>query len=570
MCKWKSNYWPNYECPESSLGDDPKGYCILHSGDEKKDVGQFTDKVKERITRGRLTSSGWEIDKIDLRGCYFPRGFDKGYFRGYQFTKPVDLTEATFSQVANFREVTFSQEVDFVGVKFMDEVDFYKVKFLKEAYFNLTKFSGRSNFIGATFSERAGFSQITFSQSANFNLATFSKGASFWETVFLEKASFENATFLKVGSFPKTSFEKEAEFAGAIFKEEANFDQTNFKGKTNFTWAEFWDWTFFFNNSNETSVKLKNLPVGVSFPTYQNEKVRHDTLSERLIFRGVMSLEERDQLLELSQDYSYKSAIKELFERSQGLYLGKPAIFRHTRFLGKEVIFQDVNISRCSFLHSNIDRVDFRYCEFVEKPERFLWFDLGPRKNVLRDELDADSACHSERSEVTPEADSPRRKSRPFANAQGDTLRAERYEPVRRLYLELKRNFEDKKDWNKAGDFHYGEMECRRKMNGWWGRNILSLEALYYWASGYGERPWRALLWWFLSTLLLFPLLYRLSEHDPFSACVWDSVRVATFMKIGIPIEPESWGRIVLTLQYLICPTLLALFALALRRKVKR
>lgn len=375
MYKRKSKYFLNYRCEEPSLSNDPMGYCILHAEDDKKDLEAFRQKVEERIN-----TTG---DKIDLCGCYFPVQFPIN-FKGHIFNKPVVFSEAIFSQKASFREATFSQKVDFVVAKFESEVDFFKVKFLKEAIFNLTKFSGRSNFIGATFSERAGFSQITFSQSANFNLATFSKGASFWETIFFEKASFENVTFSKAGSFIRASFEKEAEFNGAIFKKAANFDQTSFKGKTDFTWAEFWDWTFFFKNSNETSVKLENPPPNVVSLNYNylegKGKVHYDTLSERLIFAGVISKEEKGQLLKLSGDASYKNAIEELFEKSQNLTFGNPTTFHNARFLG-EVVFQDVDLSNCSFLYSNIDRVDFRYCEFAE---------VKGRKNVLRDELDAD------------------------------------------------------------------------------------------------------------------------------------------------------------------------------------
>jgi hypothetical protein len=294
---------------------------------------------------------------------------------------------------------------------------------------------------------------------------------------------------------------------------------------------------------------------------------------------------------------------------------GQESSFREARFLG-DVRFQEVDLSHCSFLDSNIDGVDFRYCKFAEKPERFPWFNLNPRQNVLRDELEADETvgaglkpaptvdeldgdeggrgtlqrAPTDSSRVKDEGviarDAVPKQSggiatpatrndsfwwRLLRSARNDPLREEKYEPVRRLYLELKRNFEDKKDWNTAGDFHYGEMECRRKMKGWLGRNLLSLEAIYFWASGYGERPLRAFVVGLGLMLVVFPLLYMLSEGDPYGVCVWDSVRVATFMRIGPPIEPDNpLGKSFLALEFFLLPTQFALFLLALRRKVKR
>lgn len=221
---------------------------------------------------------------------------------------------------------------------------------------------------------------------------------------------------------------------------------------------------------------------------------------------------------------------------------GGPSRFVFTHFL-EEVIFQDVNLSLCVFLHSNIDRVDFRYCTFAEK---------GRRKNVLRDEIECDEKVEKNESD---------RKD---------------YEHVRRLYLELKRNFEEKKDWNKAGDFHFGEMECRRqKMNSWWKRNILSLEALYFGLSGYGERPWRAFRILLEFVLILFPLLYILSEGKTITeyfTSLLDSLKVATLMRLGNPIEPNTgfWKSIVAVAELIVVPLQTALLALALRRKVKR
>lgn len=70
-------------------------------------------------------------------------------------------------------------------------------------------------------------------------------------------------------------------------------------------------------NTKESSVKLASLPGGVKFPNHLEYKIRYDATEKLLIFRGVVSEQERDELLNLSRNESYRGAIKELFQSSQ-------------------------------------------------------------------------------------------------------------------------------------------------------------------------------------------------------------------------------------------------------------
>lgn len=70
-------------------------------------------------------------------------------------------------------------------------------------------------------------------------------------------------------------------------------------------------------NTKESSVKLANLPRGVKFPNHLKYKIRYAATEKLLIFRGVMSEQERDGLLNLSEEDLYWEAIKELFKSSQ-------------------------------------------------------------------------------------------------------------------------------------------------------------------------------------------------------------------------------------------------------------
>lgn len=70
-------------------------------------------------------------------------------------------------------------------------------------------------------------------------------------------------------------------------------------------------------NNIDPSEKLENLPEGIQFPDSIKNKISYDADKRLLIFKGIMSKEEKNLLLALSQDVWYKRAIKSLFGRAR-------------------------------------------------------------------------------------------------------------------------------------------------------------------------------------------------------------------------------------------------------------
>ena len=315
-CKWRHFFW---KCSQPILPDDPDSYCIFHSKNEAKNKKAFLEAVDARMKSAGI---------IWLNGCYFPRYFPEEYFRG-----------GTFNSLIDFSGTTFSQNIYFFDTKFIRDV----------------------SFLGASFAKSVRFDGARFSGTVDFQLAIFGKEALFNEAFFLDQVSFKNAIFSKTASFFKTDF-KDVDFGGTEFKGPANFDHTNFKGHTNFTWSEFWDWAFFFSNSKKTYERLEK-PLEAELPDNIKEKISYDASRRLLICEGIMQSKGKKELLKLSKEDSYKQSVEKLFCGSQIATLGNPSKFHHTRFEGS-VRFQEVDLSQCSFLHSNIDKVDFRYCTF--------------------------------------------------------------------------------------------------------------------------------------------------------------------------------------------------------------
>ena len=61
------------------------------------------------------------------------------------------------------------------------------------------------------------------------------------------------------------------------------------------------------------STRLNSLPAPVKFPEKLESKVNYNTEDKRLVFKGVMTEEERDELLSLSRNIQYTAAVKTLY-----------------------------------------------------------------------------------------------------------------------------------------------------------------------------------------------------------------------------------------------------------------
>ncbi|MBI2470156.1 MAG: pentapeptide repeat-containing protein [Planctomycetes bacterium] len=542
-CRWKPKYASFfYKCQELALPND--WFCILHSQAIGKDIGKFTEKVMERVKAGGIMG-------INVVGACF---FD------FDFLHLVH----TFKETVNFSEAIFSKDANFGGVTFSKGANFEYSLFWEEAHFSGAKFLQCANFRGTTFDKNATFSK-------DFTETSFKAEAIFSQAKFFGDAIFDNAAFDKKAYFDLTKFHKEAYFLEAIFSEGAEFGPgVLFKGNTYFEEATFGGITDFWGTF-EQDVKFSKVKFlkanfsGTDFcgiVEFSESRFEGDSDFTGVIFKETSrNVEFKDVVFHKEANFSASYWLHTEFDFTGTIFRGRTfftprlpsdtttqsmevgsVMFNTVSFLG-ECIFQGIDLSNVSFLHSNIDKVDFRYCKFNEKPEKLFFVFPHRRQNVLRDELDADKEIEGKSKD-------------------------EKYEPVRRLYLELKRNFEDKKDWNTAGDFHYGEMECRRKgrLGGW---QDFFLVTAYCWASGYGERLLNALV-----TLILlffgFSLGYMLAEGACWGQAMWKSIIVASLGKVEAPGIASFWGKVLWLVELILFPLQIALFALALRRKVKR
>lgn len=146
------------------------------------------------------------------------------------------------------------------------------------------------------------------------------------------------------------------------------------------------------------------------------------------------------------------------------------------------------------------------------------------------------------------------------------------YSDLKEASQVLKQWYQRMGDHAKAGDFHYSEMEMKRYEYGW-PRRGFCLEGIYWLLSGYGVGYVRAGVWLALS-VVVFGLGYLcwdpVSCRQDFWSALRFSLQVATLQRPSMPDGFSETGRWLQTFQTVISPVLIALFALAVRMRVKR
>ena len=443
-------------------------------------------------------------------GYVFPRGFDTTLLR----LKNADFREAHFSDDADFSKCTFE------GITFFNGVSFKK----------------NANFSGAAFCENVSFASAVFCGEANFRNARFlglHKGnatndvvrdalmfgaVNFREVSFEQGADFTDAKFMVTSSFWKTTFSGDAVFSETEFGEGADveFSSTTFGKYCYFIKAQIRSKITFLECVFQEEAVFRNA-------AFQGFTHFHASTFERVARFGNYSLEESE-------------------ERRLNLR------------------FVEMDMERVAFRSANLREVSFHNCSSLDKTEFFacLWNKAFNRQRVHCDEL-AVRGCK------------PKWGSREAGVIKYTPPSDEEWERVENTYRDLRRNFEDRRDYAGANEFYVGEMEMRRLAKPRLERELLSLEALYRHLSTYGENWWKPLLYLF-GLLVISSFVYAgwPTDYSTLFLSLLHSLSVLTLLRISVA-EPLHWsGQLMAILQLVLSPILITLSVLAIRRKLKR
>jgi uncharacterized protein YjbI with pentapeptide repeats len=432
--------------------------------------------------------------------------------------------------------------------------------FSKEANFYSAVFEHRTDFEGARFEDEASFTRSKFGAKTYFHSAVF-KGDTHFSTDFTHEVSFVMATFAKEAGFYNASFAENATFSSAKFEGKAVFARATFHQEADFGNADFFQEAFFaaatFEQKADFSARF-TLDAHFVSTTFRKEVNFGEA-----IFRAAVEF-------------------RETRFRDDDTQLPGP-IFTLTRFMLPETaVFYRTYLGQALFYNCDVSRLTFSSVYWGTRPNE--------KRQLFEERVDLEAAL-----DLVTEPD------------ERD------YGLIAEIYQQLKKNYDDRKDYWTAGDFHYGEMEMQRlhspsrnRAVRWLHRN-LGLVAWYRYASEYGEsyvRPLFALLAILAVFTLLFPLpgliltkpdsaetapllsplsyggfpAYIHAYKGPawvatlafFGHSLMTALSVAGFQKELIYQPAYPWGRAFALFELLLTSTLIALFLLALRRQFRR
>jgi len=173
-----------------------------------------------------------------------------------------------------------------------------------------------------------------------------------------------------------------------------------------------------------------------------------------------------------------------------------------------QITFEKVNLKEASFLDTNLERINFRDVKWHVPEKKFI-----RRKKALWDEF------------------------RPLKDSEKGPRD---YEKIAENYRQLVLNYERKRDYETAEQFHVGEMEARRKKKALrigrpvWKRKLREYFNAYYLyrlLNNYGTSYWQG-----LGVLVIFLLLFS-----------------SIFLCTGFKISPQTPGSLSQVIEYDVC-----------------
>jgi uncharacterized protein YjbI with pentapeptide repeats len=399
-------------------------------------------------------------------------------------------------------------------------------KHCKEKRHNFSRFvfPESIDFSNAHFYERAKFIGAKFIQEPKFCNSHFHETAHFFRAEFISGADFSHAHFGKGAVFSRARFAAVTDFSHVVFTGPATFDQAKFVEDVYFPDAQF-----------------------TRAADFSNTKFTGEADFGRVVFNGEVRF--------LATTFGWIADFQEATFVGRVVFSGIKAgeCFERVDFrdvmtdMNCALIFRDMTLNKWYFQGTDLRKAEFTGVEWAT-----IIYWLGSRREGVYDE-----------------------------NLLLDDQQGGAWAHIERLYRELKQNYEDRRDYERAGDFHYGEKEMRRKNpKTAWGLWIFL--NLYCWVSGYGERYLRPLLWaaglWFFSALgYLGWGLYPKGEATKLAMTnVWDWLRAGFYsLRVMFLLKPDDffpvgYAKLVHAGESLLGPLLIGLFALALRQRLKR
>lgn len=430
------------------------------------------------------------------------RGDKKSYCDLSDTIFPGDIDFSRFGENNPLPSITFA------GSHFWGEAIFNYVVFAEGGEFEQCCFHDEASFVGAVFKESIEFGVTTFEDDAWFEKAIFEKRGWFYRATFRQDAGFSGCQFSEEVKFTRAFF-KNVFFLDVIFGGTTYFNEAVFGEEVEFNGATFQGYTWFSRN---------DFKAGASFKLV---KFLGETKIDRVQFQG-------------AGDF-----LQTVFSNTEFSDISDDSWIVFERCAAEQVYFYRVGLGRCDFVQTDISKA-----HFIDS----WWPDTEGSYYV------ADEQKHH-----SPQA-------------------------IRNFFQRMKRKYKDEHNEYEASKWHLAEKEAHLgileeetaslrkvisdavnnkkplKFEEISNRFIFHLLKLYKISSGFGEKPFQALLW--LILLVLLPCIPYLFPGDMRCYIPLLKIRPSSEVLIVTHLWMGLW-QLLITFQA-------ALFGFALRNRFRR
>jgi uncharacterized protein YjbI with pentapeptide repeats len=526
-------YFVTYVDPETN---DETDYCIFHAPieakmDHKEELREMFDEVIKGVYRQHDNKPVGDTITLDCQGFIIPTTNVFSHIREFPFN--VDFSFARFFEPAYAVTTKFLGSVYFMGTRFHKKVHFNHVQFLGPVRFDNAVFSEDADFSGVSFNGEADFSTSRFLGNADFSGVRFSGNARFERALCEGSANFEHAVFSNGGDFAGVIFSNDVNFVNAKFKRYTSFRRTGFASDADFAVAQFASKADFriAQFSNDANFEAVDFGAQADF-----ERARFLGYTD---FRRITVDKDSENAGTFFLRYAF-------FSDPNRVYIGGPGV------------------KKSSFIGTNIEGVHFVDAEWPRRKGLFKKY----RKKAFDEELAEKVTAKDEKT---------------------DEDFIVNWEDAVEVYRKLRRNYEGRLAYETAGDFHYGQMECRRRdpNRPWWDRTITWFYKKLF---SYGENISKPLILVGFSFLVFtgFFLLHGFPLTDGpvvnwdwgfdklFVGVWWKQLGSSTLFTIrsafsfNVPPGGNNSLAAIMFAWKLVAVTLSTFFVLALRRRFKR
>ena len=352
------------------------------------------------------------------------------------------------------------------------------------------------------------------------------------------ECNFEDVTFTRNARFVSVKFTQGVHFAGTTFAQGADFSFATFTQNAHFARATFAQDTYF---------------IDATFS--QNASFGGATFAQDAYFRGTI--------------------FKRLLQFERPVVKGR-------------VILEDCKlIDRSSFDSTDVSRITFRRCELSGAV-------FANSHNLHEATFDRCTWGKLSHPVVWEETQARRGLASGATNEKKPRYWFREAEVV---YREVRWSLESRKNFQQADQFAVREMEMRRLTylgtpdSSWWDRfcgeiraNLLSIPGAYHLFGNYGQSMLLPIFWIFLLVMLLGPLILICTDTTVFPAtfpgyseAVLRTLRIVALLPdlpipqgSSLPATPEAGRQVAEVFFRLAGPFFALLFALAVRRRVRR